>query len=71
VLVDHIEGLSISLVQEAPIYQKQMIGVPPRRGIVVSRMYMVVCTISDLGYMAVVCMYIDMAQVNMGVEVSM
>jgi hypothetical protein len=41
VLVDQIEGFSIGLVLEASTYQKQMIEVPPRWGIVVSRMDMV------------------------------
>jgi hypothetical protein len=31
----------------------------------------VACPTFDLGHMAVACMYIDMAQVDMGVEVSM
>jgi hypothetical protein len=57
VLMDQIEGLSIGLVLEASTYQKQMIEVPPRRGIVVSRMDMVVHPTSDSGYIvAVVCM---------------
>jgi hypothetical protein len=60
-LVDQIEGLSIDLVLEASTCQKQMIEVPPRRGIVLSRMDMVACPTSESGYMvAVVCMYNDM-----------
>jgi hypothetical protein len=69
VLVDQIEGLSIGLVREAPTSQKQMIGVPLKRGIVVSRMDMVACPTSDSRYM-VVCMYNDMTWVYMEVEVS-
>jgi hypothetical protein len=48
-----------------------MFGVPPKRDIVASQMDMVACSTFDSGHMAVVCMYIDMAQVDMGVEVSM
>jgi hypothetical protein len=70
VLVDQIEGLSIGLVQEVSTCQKQMIGVPPRQGIVVSRMDMVACPTSDSGYMVVVCIYNDMAWAYMEVEVS-
>jgi hypothetical protein len=45
--------------------------VPPRRGIVVSRMDMVARPTSDSGYMvAVVCMYNDMSWVYVEVEVS-
>jgi hypothetical protein len=70
-LVDQIEGLSIGLVREASTCQKQMISVPPKRGIVVSRMDMVACPASDSRYMVVaVCMYNDMAWVYMKVEVS-
>jgi hypothetical protein len=54
VLVDQIEGLSIGLVLEASTYQKQMIEVPPRRGIVVSQMDMVVHPTSDSGYIVAV-----------------
>ena len=43
----------------------------PKRGIVASQMDMVACSTFDSGHMAVVCMYIDMAHVDMGVEVSM
>ena len=42
-----------------------------KRGTVASQMDMVACSTFDSGHMAVVCMYIDMAQVDMGVEVSM
>jgi hypothetical protein len=72
VLADHIEGLSIGLVLEVSTCQKQMIEVPSRRGIVVSRMDMVAHPTSDSGYMvAVVCMYNDMTWVYVEVEVSM
>ena len=48
-----------------------MIGVPPKRGIVVSRMDMVARPTSDSGYMVVVvCMYNDMTWVYVEVEVS-
>jgi hypothetical protein len=71
VLVDQIEGLSIGVVLEASTCQKQMIEVPLRQGIVVSRMYMVALPTSDSGYMvAVVCMYNDMTWVYVEVEVS-
>jgi hypothetical protein len=46
-----------------------MFGVPPKRGTMASQMGMAACSTFDLGYMAVVCMY--MAQVDMGVGVSM
>jgi hypothetical protein len=61
-----IEGHSIGLILEVPTYQKQMFGLPPERGIVASRKDMVVCPTFDLGHRAMVCMYIDMAQVDMG-----
>jgi hypothetical protein len=48
-----------------------MFGVPPRRGTVAFQMDIVACSTFDSGHMAIVCMYIDMAQVDMGVEVSM
>jgi hypothetical protein len=35
-----------------------------------SKMNIVACSTFDSGHMMVVCMYIDMAQVDMGVEVS-
>jgi hypothetical protein len=44
---------------------------PPKQGIVASRMDMVACPTFDLGHRAMVCMYNDMAQVDMWVEVSM
>jgi hypothetical protein len=44
-----------------------MFGVPPKRDIVASQMDMVACSTFDSGHMVVVCMYIDMAQVDMGV----
>jgi hypothetical protein len=47
------------------------LGCPPKRGTGASQMGMVACPTFDLGHMAVACMYIDMAQVDMGVEVSM
>jgi hypothetical protein len=71
VLANQIEGLSIGLVLEVSTCQKQMIEVPPRRGIVVSRMDMVARPTSDSGYMVVVvCMYNDMTWVYVEVEVS-
>jgi hypothetical protein len=71
VLANQIEGLSIGLVLEVSTCQKQMIEVPPRRVIVVSRMDMVARPTSDSGYMvAVVCMYNDMTWVYVEVEVS-
>jgi hypothetical protein len=59
--MDQIEGLSIGLVLEASIYQKQMFGCPPRRGTMASQMDMVACPTFDLGHMVEVCMYMDMA----------
>jgi hypothetical protein len=50
---DWIEGRSIGLVREVPTSQKQMIGVLPKRGIVVSRMYMVAYPTFDSGHMVV------------------
>jgi hypothetical protein len=47
-----------------------MFGVPSKQGIVASQMDMVACFIFDLGHIVVVCMYIDMALVDMGVGVS-
>jgi hypothetical protein len=43
----------------------------PKRCTVASQMDMVACSTFDSGHMAMVCMYIDMAHVDMGVEVSM
>jgi hypothetical protein len=43
----------------------------PKRGTVASQMDIVACSTFNSGHMAVVCMYIDMAHVDMGVEVSM
>jgi hypothetical protein len=54
-----------------PTYQIQKFREPPKRGIVASRMDMVACPTLDLGYKVVVGMHIDVAQVGMGVEVSM
>ena len=68
---DQIQQRSIGLALAAPTYQKQMFGVPPRRGTVASQMDMVACPIFDLGHRVMVCMYIDMAQVDMGAGVSM
>jgi hypothetical protein len=48
-----------------------MFGVPPKWGTGASQMSMVAYPTFDLGHMAVACMYIDMAHVDMGVEVSM
>jgi hypothetical protein len=45
--------------------------VPPKLGTGAFQMDMVACPIFDLGRMAVECMYIDMAQADMEVEVSM
>jgi hypothetical protein len=68
---DRIERHSIGLVLEVPTCQKWMIGVPPKRGIVASRMDMVHPTF-DLGHMAAgVCTHNDMSRVCMEVEVSM
>jgi hypothetical protein len=52
-------------------YQIHKFGVPPERGIVASRMDMVAYPTFDLGYKVALGMHIDMAQVGMGVEVSM
>jgi hypothetical protein len=69
---DRIEWHLLGLVLEVPTYQKQMFGLPPKRGIVASQMDMVTCSIFDSGHMAVVvCTHNDMAQVRMGVEISM
>jgi hypothetical protein len=68
---DPIEGHSIDLVLEVPTYRTQMIGVPSKRGTVAYQMDMVACSTFDSEHIAVVCTYIDMAQVDMGVEVSM
>ena len=70
-LVDQIEGLSVGLVLEASTYQEQMFGVPPRRGIVASRMDMMACPTFDLGHMVDVNMCMDMAYADKGVDVSM
>jgi hypothetical protein len=43
----------------------------PQAGYWGTQMGMVACPTFDSGYMAVACMYIDMAHVDMGVEVSM
>jgi hypothetical protein len=71
VLGDRIEGHSIGLVLDVLTCQIQMFGVPPKRDIVASQIDIVACTTFDLGHRAVVRMHIDMAQVGMGVEVSM
>jgi hypothetical protein len=61
VLVDQIEGLSIGLVLEVSTCQKQMFGVPPKRGTVASQIDMMACPTFDLRHMVEVCMYMDMA----------
>jgi hypothetical protein len=67
-----IEGRSIGLVREVPTGQKQMIGVLPKQGIVVSQMDMVAYPTFDSGHMVVVvCTHNDMARMSMEVEVSM
>jgi hypothetical protein len=43
----------------------------PKWGTVASQMDMVACSTFNLGHMVVVCMYIDMAQVDIRVEVFM
>jgi hypothetical protein len=43
----------------------------PKRVTVASKMDMMACPTFDLGHMVEVCMYMDMAYVDMGVEVSM
>jgi hypothetical protein len=43
----------------------------PKQGTVASQMDMIAFPTFDLGRIAAACMYIDMAQVDMGVEVSM
>jgi hypothetical protein len=48
-----------------------MFGVPPKWGTVASQTDIVACPTCDSGHMVVVCMYMDMAYVDMGVEVSM
>jgi hypothetical protein len=58
---DRIEQCSIGLVLVASTCQKQMFGVPPRRGTVASQMDMVACPTFDLGHMAEVNMCMDMA----------
>jgi hypothetical protein len=70
---DRIEGHSVGLVVEAPTCRIQMFGVPSKRGTVASQMDMVACSTFDSGRMKVVYMYIDTAQVDVGVgvEVSM
>jgi hypothetical protein len=68
---DRIERRSISLVLVVPSCRIQMFGVPPKRGTVASQTGMVACPTFDLGHMVEVCMRIDMAYVDMGVEVSM
>jgi hypothetical protein len=71
-LGDRIEGHSIVLVLEVPTFQIQMFGVPPKWGTMASQMDMVACSTFGSGYMAVaVCTHNDMAQVCMGVDVSM
>ena len=48
-----------------------MFGVPPKRGTVATQTNMVACPTFDLEHMVEVCMCIDMAYVDMVVEVSM
>jgi hypothetical protein len=47
------------------------LGCPPKRGTVASQMGMVACPTFDLGHMVEVCMCMDIAYVDMVVEVSM
>jgi hypothetical protein len=68
---DRIQHRSIGFVLAAPTYQKQMFGVPPRRGTVASQMDMAACPIFDLGHIVEVSMCMDMAWADKGVEVSM
>jgi hypothetical protein len=48
-----------------------MFGVPPKRGTVASQMEMVACSTFDSRHMVAVCIYIDMTQEDMEVEVLM
>jgi hypothetical protein len=68
---DRIEGHSIGLALEVSTCQIHMFGVPPKRGIVASQTNMVACPTFDSRHRAVICTHIDMAQVGIGMEVSM
>jgi hypothetical protein len=68
---DSIEWCPIDLVLEVPSCRIQRSGVPRMCGTGAFQMDMVACPIFDLGRMVVACMYIDMAQADMGVGVSM
>jgi hypothetical protein len=68
---DSIEWCPIGLVLEVPSYRIQRSRVPPKCGTGAFQTDMVACPIFDLGRMVVACMYIDMAQTDMGVGMSM
>jgi hypothetical protein len=66
---DRIEWRSIGLILVVLTCRIQMFGVPPKRGTVASQVDMVACPTFDLGHTVEVCMRMDMAYVDMGVEV--
>jgi hypothetical protein len=63
--------VTFNLALVTPTCQIQKFGVPPKWGTMPSHMDMVACPTSDLGHKVTVGMHIDMAQADMGVEVSM
>jgi hypothetical protein len=68
---DRIQYRSIGFVLAAPTCQKQMFGVPPRRGTMESQMDMAAYPTFDLGHIVKVSTCMDMAWTDKGVEVSM
>jgi hypothetical protein len=60
----------IGLALMVPAHQIQKFGVPPMRGTVASHMGTVACPTFDWVYKVLEDMHTDMAQVGMGVEVS-
>jgi hypothetical protein len=68
---DQIEVNPIGLALVVPTCRTHKFGVPPRRGTAASHTCMEACSTFDWAYKVVEDMHTDMAQVGMGVEVSM
>jgi hypothetical protein len=64
-LVTGLRGTQSVLYCRCQLVKNRCLG-PPKRGIMASRMDMVACPTFDLGHRAMVCTYIDMAQMDMG-----
>jgi hypothetical protein len=70
-LMTGLSGAQSVLYWRCHPIEYKMSEVPHKQGTGASQMGMVACPTFDSGHMAVACMYIDMAQVDIVVEVSM